>query len=317
MKIRTILNKTKGIFSNDRYWIKAIYILLVPLFLLSLSCVLSIGILSLFDITDEATRVQIAQLISGVLVFIGSGLFLGLLFSHNPRKLLALKEGNSMAILLSCFAALAAIPLINYISSLNEHFITYLNKQVIPGALNSIIEMEATNDNVIRLLLGDMHLGTMLINLLVMAVLPAIGEELFFRGMLLGTINRSIRNHHICIWITAVAFSLVHFQLGKFLPILLMGGMFGYLRIWSKSLWLPIAAHMVNNGVIVIYYFFFKGETYGIDPENIGTSGTPWILLVFSVLLIALLTDIRRLAKSGPTRTALLMEEENTAENKK
>lgn len=294
MKVKTILNKMKGSFSNDRYWIKGVFIVLFPTFFLFFASLLSIGIFSIFDISDEVTKTQIMQFLSATLVFIGSALILGLLFSHNPRKLLAIKEGNGMAILLSIFVALLSIPLINYI--------TILNERLVPDSLQFLKELEDKNDNLIRMMLDNMGIGGLLINLFIMALLPAVGEELFFRGMLLGTLNRSIKNYHVCIWITAFLFSLVHFQLGKFIPIMLMGGLFGYLRIWSKSLTLPIVAHFTNNSIIVLYYFFFKGETYGIDPENIGTSGTPWILVVFSILFIAVLYDVHRLAKIGPRR---------------
>ncbi|MBO4804803.1 MAG: CPBP family intramembrane metalloprotease [Paludibacteraceae bacterium] len=302
MKLKTILNKTKGYFSNDRYWAKALLILFIPAFFLCLGHILSLGICKIGNISDEVTQIRVAQVLLALFVFICSALLLGFLFSHNPRKLLALKEGNGMAILFCCIAALLSIPLINYI--------TVLNESLIPDSLGYIKELENKNDDIIRLMLENMDIGALLTNIFIMAILPAFSEELFFRGMFLGTIQRSIKNSHICIWITALFFGLIHFQIGKIIPIILMGGLFGYMRVWSKSLWLPIAAHFTNNVVIVLYYFFFKGMTYGMDPENIGTSGTPWILVVCSILLVAILFNINRLAKLGPTRTAI-EEEEN------
>ena len=304
MKLKTILNKTKGYFSNDRYWVKALLILFIPAFFLCLGHILSLGICKIGNISDAVNQIRVAQVMLGLLVFVTSALILGFLFSRNPRKLLALKEGNGMAILLSCVVALLSIPLINYI--------TVLNESLIPDSLGYIKELENKNDELIRMMLDNMGIGGLLLNIFVMALLPAVSEELFFRGMILGTIRRSIKNPHICIWITALLFGLIHFQIGKIIPIILMGGLFGYLRVWSKSLWLSITAHFTNNVVIVLYYFFIKGETYGMDPENIGTSGTPWILVVFAILFVATLYDIHRLAKIGPRRTDIEEEENKT-----
>lgn len=297
MKAKTILNKMKGTFSNDRFWVKAVLILLFPSFFLFFSTVSGMGFCSIAGITDELTKNYILQFLSATLVFIASALILSLLFSHNPRKLLGLKEGNGTALLLSVLSALLAIPLCNYITMLNEG--------LVPDSLQVFKDMEVRNDNLIKMMLADMGIGGLLVNLFLMALLPAVGEELFFRGMLLGTISRSVKNHHVCIWVTALFFSLIHLQLGKFIPIMLMGALFGYLRVWSKSLSLPVAAHFTNNSVIVLYYYFFTGETYGVDPDNIGTSGTPWILLTFAILFVAVVLDTRRLAKAGPARNNL------------
>lgn len=292
-----MLNKLKGTFSNDRFWVKGILIVLFPTLFLFLSTVLCLGFFKITGIDNIKAQTYVMQFLSAVLVFLASSLILGVLFSRNPRKLLGMEEGNGMAILLSVFIALVSIPLTNYL--------TVINERIVPDTWGLINNLETRNDDLIRSMLSNMGFGTLLLNLFIMALLPAVGEEVFFRGMLLGTMNRSIKNHHISVWLTALAFSLVHLQMGKVIPILLMGALFGYMRIWSKSLTLPIAAHFTNNSVIVIYYYFFKGEIYGVNPENIGTSGTPWILLVFTILFVALLFDIRKLAKIGPRRDDL------------
>jgi membrane protease YdiL (CAAX protease family) len=93
-------------------------------------------------------------------------------------------------------------------------------------------------------------------NLLIIAVLPAIGEELLFRGILQKIFVGITDNIHIGILITGFLFSLMHVQFIGFFPRMLMGVVFGYLLYWTGSIWIPILAHFVNNalGVITIYY---------------------------------------------------------------
>lgn len=84
------------------------------------------------------------------------------------------------------------------------------------------------------------------------AVLPAVCEELFFRGAMQRLFASSGRNVHMAIWVTAVIFSLLHGQAMGFVPRVLLGAYFGYLLVWSGSLWTAIAAHMTNNALAVV-----------------------------------------------------------------
>jgi hypothetical protein len=95
--------------------------------------------------------------------------------------------------------------------------------------------------------------------------LPAIGEELLFRGVLQKLIQKMTGSSHWAIWITATLFSALHLQFFGFLPRLLLGALFGYLLEWTGTLWLPILAHFINNasGVIV---FFITGE--GLESDK-------------------------------------------------
>jgi len=79
------------------------------------------------------------------------------------------------------------------------------------------------------------------INLLVIAILPALGEELVFRGVIQQKIAEQISVHG-AIWLTAILFSTIHLQFQGFLPRMLLGAVLGYLFFWSKNLWIPIFA---------------------------------------------------------------------------
>lgn len=104
-------------------------------------------------------------------------------------------------------------------------------------------------------------LGGLLAGLLVIAVLPALGEELIFRGIIQRRLYSLVGNPHVAIWGAAFVFSAIHLQFFGFFPRLLLGALFGYLYYWSGNLWYPIFAHFVNNGfTLVMLYLYQQGS---------------------------------------------------------
>lgn len=96
-------------------------------------------------------------------------------------------------------------------------------------------EMMAEREPVSRLLIW---LGTV--------VAAPFGEELFFRGALMGWILTKIKNKHVAIWIVALIFSMVHMQWSGFPARLLIGGILGYVALYG-GLWMAILFHLLNN----------------------------------------------------------------------
>jgi membrane protease YdiL (CAAX protease family) len=112
--------------------------------------------------------------------------------------------------------------------------------------------MENSAMGMLRSLLVMKGPEELLFNLLVVAALPAVGEELLFRGLVQRSVERWSGRSHLAVWITAVVFSAVHMQFEGFLPRLLLGAALGYLFLWTRNLWAPIVAHFVFNGAQVV-----------------------------------------------------------------
>lgn len=102
------------------------------------------------------------------------------------------------------------------------------------------------------------------VNLLVMAVMPAIAEEFFFRGTLMQIAQRFVKNQHLSIWIIAIVFSAIHVQFYGFFPRMILGVFFGYMLLWSQNIWVPVLAHFVNNATVVVIAFMYakQGKAY-------------------------------------------------------
>lgn len=124
--------------------------------------------------------------------------------------------------------------------------------------------------------------GQLLLALLVIAVLPAIGEEVLFRGVLQRRFGEWTRNAHVGIWLAAAVFSAIHLQFYGFLPRLLLGALFGYLYLWSGNIWVPILAHFVNNGFTVLMVYLRQRQMVSIDIED--TQAVPVSAALLSLL---------------------------------
>jgi len=117
------------------------------------------------------------------------------------------------------------------------------------------------------------------------AVVPAIGEEMLFRGVLQPVFIRVFKNQHLGIWLTAFVFSFIHFQFFGFIPRLLIGVFLGYLFAFTGNLWYSIIAHMANNGIAVVGYYLLQHEFIKTSPDALGTSENAAILCGVSVAL--------------------------------
>jgi membrane protease YdiL (CAAX protease family) len=117
------------------------------------------------------------------------------------------------------------------------------------------------------------------IGILVIAVLPAIGEELLFRGALQPVLFRATGSWHRAIWLSAFIFSAIHFQFYGFLPRMLLGALFGYLYVWSGNIAIPILAHFTNNGITLVLIYLNRRGSLAFNPDSLPPAPLPIILV--------------------------------------
>lgn len=129
--------------------------------------------------------------------------------------------------------------------------------------------------------------GDLLACLFVSAFLPAICEELFFRAGLQQLFQEWTKKPHLSIFITAIYFSLLHFNPSGF-PVIFLGGlMLGYAFYWSGSLRVGILMHFVfNASSILISYFAQHSPAFAKWEPSVGISlGGLGLTMVFMFLL--------------------------------
>lgn len=272
----------KGIFSH--YGIVSKILLLV-----GISCFITVVGLIIWTLLSNGNpadmdSVKLMQLVQSVGMFVLPPLVFAYLCSNKPAVFLHFdKKINWQHIVLVVSFMVLIIPGINLLTSLNQQL-------ALPKMFAGIEAwMKSSEDQMAKLteqLLNVHGFGALLFNLLLIAMIPALGEELFFRGAVQGIFQQKM-NVKVAIWITAIVFSAIHLQFYGFFPRLLLGAFFGYLLFWSESLWLPIVAHFANNGIAIVFYYL-KYNGYKVqDIDSIGTANTLWLGVASIVLGIS------------------------------
>lgn len=219
-------------------------------------------------------------------LFLFPALLLGIIERKRPAQFYGLHRPRLSILLWVFFIMLAMLPGISGINELNQ-------KMTLPGFLKEVEvwmrQMEDEAAKTTEALLTMKSIGSFLITLFVVAIVPAICEEFLFRGALQRTLLRWIKNPHIGIWLSAVIFSAIHFQFFGFFPRLFLGAAFGYIYFWTGSLWYTVFAHFLNNGfaVATAWYFQLKGQS----SQAAGEAQMPvqWYGYLISILITVVL----------------------------
>lgn len=197
--------------------------------------------------------------------------------SNMPSQWLELNTIPSIKSLLGVIILyILALPAMNQIILWNAgvHFPEWA-----AGMEQSLRDMELAAEEATKKAMAYHGIGGLLLTVAVVGLVTGFSEELFFRGGLQGIIERTRIGKQGSVWLVAVIFSTVHFQFFGFIPRLLMGAMFGYLLLWTRSLWVPIFAHALNNSVVVLS--LPKDGSDNAVVNSLGTSeeGIPWYAL--------------------------------------
>ena len=177
------------------------------------------------------------------------------------------------------------LPLINILATFN-------NTLVFPEILKPLGEwMRIQEDQAAKLTEAFLFMpnpSDLVISLIIMALIPALGEELLFRSTIQPLIAKWINKPVLAIWITAFVFSFIHFQFFGFLPRFFIGAFLGYLFYWSGSVWYSIAAHFANNGLAVFVYFLNQHQMINFTTDDLGSGSYSQIQITISLCLIVL-----------------------------
>lgn len=197
-----------------------------------------------------------------------------------------------MSILVVVLVWVAALPSMNYLVEWNQNI-------HLPQALKPLEQlfrqMEDTASDITAQLLSAQSWSMMLVMLVVVGVMPALGEEIFFRSGMLGTMFYGKVNKHVAVWVVAFIFSAIHFQFFGFVPRLLLGAWLGYLLMWRGEVWTPIIAHALNNGSVVVVTFLANKKIITSNwIENIGVGKPLYALLSIAVTVVVIVLFMRK-----------------------
>jgi len=194
-----------------------------------------------------------------------------------------LKRPSFSAILLTTVALLVSLGFLHYIGELNVKLLD-LDVEI----FNTLREFEKHTVESLEALLVMNGPFDLVINILLIGLTPAICEEFAFRGALQSQLAQVFKNSHLAIWVTAFIFSFIHFQFLGFFPRMIFGAFFGYLVIFTGSLWPAILAHFLNNALgVVTYYLAQNTDLYTV--EQLENASVSWYLGLLSMLFTLLI----------------------------
>lgn len=129
------------------------------------------------------------------------------------------------------------------------------------------------------------NFSDLLINMLIIAIVPAFFEELFFRGLIQSFLLEWFRKPWVAILLTSLFFSGVHLQFYGFLPRFILGLVLGYLFYYSGSLWLSVFFHFTNNALSIVFSYLEQHHFFSNKFEEQMSSS--YLLVIISLAVVA------------------------------
>lgn len=189
------------------------------------------------------------------------------------------RKPNLLFLALSLVLAFSFLPVVSALIQISQNLFEALN-------LTWARELDKSSAETLKLFLKDMDFNGLLINILVMAIIPAITEEVLFRGAFLNAFYTLTGRAHWGVILSALAFALIHQQATNFFPIFVSGVLLGYIALWTKSLYAGIFLHFMNNALSVIGEYLIQQ-----NPENTFLTETsfPWFITLAGFAITGLI----------------------------
>lgn len=196
----------------------------------------------------QVWQVRLIAALNQILVFLVPGALTVLLFRYAQPRMYAGVSFRRLPTLsalgVGIAILMAAIPFVLYSYQVNQML-------PMPESMRLVAEQAEVT---IKAILQMPTVSDFVANLLLIAVLPALGEELVFRGVLQQQLMRRM-SPWAAIILTGAAFSFFHFQMDGFLPRWLLGVILGWAFWRSGRFWVPVLMHVFYNGIQVIAHY--------------------------------------------------------------
>jgi hypothetical protein len=242
--------------------------------------------------------VKFYQLLNQFGVFIIPVLLFSYFVSSSTPKYLQLRNPKLISLLVGGLMVYTILPFLNFISGLNEQMEF---PQFLSGIEEWMKSKEAQATMLTENFLKTSTLMGLMLNILIVAVVPAFGEEFLFRGVIQRLTQEMTKSVHWGVFISALIFSAFHLQFYGFLPRFILGVMLGYLFVFTGSLWVPIFVHFINNISSVIVFFLHYNGYITIPMDDFGSTSSPVYITGSLLITVWLMIIIYRKEGSGIT----------------
>jgi membrane protease YdiL (CAAX protease family) len=229
-----------------------------------------------------------AQFTGSVISFILPAFFFGYYSSPKALPYIGVQKNVAPVILFASAVLLFCIqPFIGWLGEINAN-INF-------GSFQKMLEdMEAVYNRALKVFLQMNSFSDLLVNLFIMALLPAIGEELFFRGALQKALLRMSNTPWVAILVSSAVFGLLHGTFFKLIPIFTLGLLLGTIYHITRNLWYTITIHFLNNAFAVLSVYYADSSRLLKRLASDDLSVPLYGALVSLVIAVAILYFIKR-----------------------
>jgi membrane protease YdiL (CAAX protease family) len=248
-------------------------------------------------------RFKWAQVIYATIAFLVPALLLGYFSAPDMLPYIGLQKSIAPVLILSAIVLIVAIqPFVGWLGELNSH--------IKFGSAQKIIEeMEEASTKSMNFFLQMKSLGDLIINLLIMALLPAFAEELFFRGSMQRVLLRLSGKPWVAILVSSLVFALLHNTFTKIIPIFTLGIMLGIIYHFTRNLWYTVIIHFINNAFAVLSVYYANKSEFLKKMSDDSLSVPVYGALVSLIIGVGIIYFMKR--KSDEVFPAVLTSEDN------
>lgn len=237
-------------------------------------------------VPEHANVIRVLQFLSTLVMFCLPALAYARICHQKPfahlgfdHQIKIAQVGIVIAVMLAC------LPIVGALSNLTE---------MLPFSKATFAKFKAAEDeyNAQVSIIGKMDdFPEFILSLFMLAILPALFEEVMFRGAVQNLFSRWWKMPILAIIVTSILFSAVHFSYLGFLSRFALGFVLGWMFYRTGNLWLNIIAHAANNAVALTALYISKQNKPGAaisdaDPNIPAWSGLIAVVAVYGLFLL-------------------------------
>jgi membrane protease YdiL (CAAX protease family) len=230
-----------------------------------------------------ASKINLA--VSSAFVFGLSGFLFSYMSDHHPFKYLGFKRPTPQIFMsIAVIVLLASLPALSWFAIVNKHIL-------LPSGLQETFKkFDELNKQMMTKMLVMPSAKDLFMNIIVFGIIPAVMEEIFFRGALQRIFIRLFKSPVIGILVTAFIFSAAHMEFSGFLVRFVLGALLGALYWYSGSLWPGILMHFLNNAMQIVVLYYYPSTIVEDAHFNV------WLVVASCLSIVLILIWMKRIS---------------------
>ena len=212
--------------------------------------------------------------------------------SQNINNYWGIKQKQGGITILSVIVLyIVAMPLVFWLVNINESIKFPESMQTLENALKSL---QDSTKEMTEKFLNVSTIGGLLGNIFVMAIVPAVSEEMLFRGCIQKTLTDKMRNKFLAIIISSFIFSAAHLDFYGLIPRFILSIILGYVFYYTGDILMSMLLHFINNSIAVISGYIQFNFNNGVEPETMFSTPPTWMIVSSVVLTVAMFIILGR-----------------------